>query len=272
MKSALLKITFNSLFIHLLDNLDQLMNNYNPDSIHQYRVNYKKIRALSRIPIYKNKKSLKIPKILKQHYKLLGNLRDAQLLNTILHNNQLFNFKKDATVFNFISHNMKTIKSKLTNKNIKSKLIQLHQKINKNIPKNISDQTISEKLSNITLTIIKNNTSVNLNNFQLHAIRKRLKDFIYIYSSIIADTANQLNKYFFHKIKRSNLLHKLGDIQDLICQRNALSPSQLKGINLVEVKQLENFRQKIISKIKSENESVNNLLKILFINSNSIVS
>ena len=170
----------HSFYKKLKKRLTLISPGFDTEAIHQYRVQYKKLRAFLRLLSVQNKKGkVKIHKKLNNIYRCTGALRDLQLLEEKL---SLLSFPTDRSLqifMNIIRVEIKKIKKQFA-LTAKKKIITL-----------ASNKTVNDLPRNCTYTHFKKfaaqnwdeiNGVISLHQFndrQIHTVRKNLKDLSY---------------------------------------------------------------------------------------------
>jgi CHAD domain-containing protein len=252
-----IKTYFNCLIDDLEKNYVNLLLDFDEESIHKFRVCYKKINALSQLPLFNKHSKFRFNKNIKHIYNLLGHLRDQQILYTKLIDN-----------LKYPPFNLYWFIHQLNRKNTKIKYLILLKK-NKGLCNKSSDEllvniktNISKKKINkhIQLSIDKLNTVIMLNKFDdhiLHDLRKKLKNLYYYFTLKCTNEFNISSTLKYKVDDLAAISSKLGEIQDYFFQIDELNPRKLSKIPLEEIKLLQPIREEWINK--------KNMLKITLI-------
>ena len=211
----------------------KILDDFNEDDIHDFRVEVKKLRAFLRLlDIKKDGKTL-IPKLLKTFYGYVGIARDIQL-----HKHSLFkyitgqnidapeayinilddeeNYWKEKAEALMKDNNFHDVKEEI--------LIELPHKLNKSIIKKFTKKKLDK---------LKQQLKTPDDATALHTSRKILKDILYNY------------KY----------IQQIPDLPKSIAKENALkSLTKLLGDYMDRYVHIEFFRPEYLDKIKDENE------------------
>jgi len=231
------------IFRQIKKTIPLVVKNSDQDSIHKFRIQIKKLRAFLRLishePLY-----LKVPKSLKKIYSVTGEVRSLQLQlsqtnNPTKNNNGLAQYHQQLE--NELDSRMEELKILFDGKAILSK----EKKIISKIPESI-DNLVIIKFYQLNIKAI--NDIIVLGEFsdeELHSVRKRLKDMIYV-SKILQESGDQLPQANFLKEENLSSAEKiaqdLGMFNDLSSGLQFLKPGDFNDIGSEEKIKLESIR------------------------------
>ncbi len=206
----------------------KVVNGFEKEDIHAFRVTVKKLRALLRmLNENKDQKELKIPGGLKAFYNCVGMIRNVQLfIHTIK------NEKKEEALSSLIQRleaqkdAYKIMARQLTEQTQVLKKKKLLKKINTGISKRTVHRFIKRKQEALHKLISAGNTEVNM-----HAIRKILKDILYNWKFIQRFGRSEIIVALQFEQHIQKITSQLGDIQDVVTFREILNYEELKGID-----------------------------------------
>jgi CHAD domain-containing protein len=220
---------------------------FNADSIHQFRVEYKKLRAFLRIISLSQKSSheLKVSKKLKRVYARAGYIRSLQLQYNYITRVTKDEYKAPLEYLRFLRTEVERQKPKLKKIHLQKSLKESREKIDATVPHKFTSgdarNFIQGKWSNI-YTIIK---SRQFNDENMHAIRKNLKDLSYD-KKISEDLDTDILMYNIWKDKNEEdiekLVDELGSFQDKV--------SAIALVNAQWLADLNNDNRSLLARIK----------------------
>ena len=251
--------------------IKKVNKNFHPESIHQLRVRYKKLRAFLRMVSVKNEcgKKINLPKKLKNAYHIAGEIRDLQLQRQRLLTITKEEIKPVKAYNKILQLNIQKLKEKF-------KRISLGKTIKKSTGKaklfageKINTTCAGKFIRDNAAAIIAIITSGSLTDAYIHEIRKRLKDIFYTIDTFedankkleFSDSAIAPNemKYF------DGLLDELGNFQDSITSLALLNADWLNLLNtedreaLISIKETFNAEKNVL-KNDIENKLRNELI------------
>jgi CHAD domain-containing protein len=248
---------FNCLIEDLQHNYVNLLLDFDDEAIHRFRVSYKKISALSQLPIFDDHTHFRFNKNIKHIYNLLGHLRDQQILYTKL----IDNLKYPPFNLYWFIHQLNRKKSTikyliLLKQNLglcKNNSNDLLIYIKPNISKKKINHHIIMSIDQIRQVILSNKFDDHI----LHDLRKKIK-YLYYFFTLKCYNHFHLSATLTYKVDDlAAISSKLGEIQDYCFQIDELNPIKLTKIPLEEIKLIQPIREAWIDK--------KNLLKIALI-------
>lgn len=239
---------FNCLIKDLHHNYINLLLDFDEEAIHQFRVSYKKISALSQLPLFEEHTHFRFNKKIKYIYHLLGHLRDQQILYTNLINNLK---QAPFNLYWFINQlNKKKLKIKyliLLKQNSglsKHYLNDLLINIKPNISKKKISHHIKMSIDKIRQVILSNK----FDDYILHDLRKKIKYLYYFFTLKCLNHFHLSATLKFMVADLATISSKLGEIQDYCFQIDELNPNKLSKIPLEENLLLQTIREAWIDK------------------------
>lgn len=233
----------NNLVKELQHNYVIILQDFDERAIHRFRVNYKKIRALFELHLIDKYDHFKFNIDVKHTYKLLGHIRDLQLLYTYLTCNSN---QSSANLYWFISRiNRKCQLFKyLVLANVCPQLNfkyndDLSDKLKYKISKKMINHHIQSSLEKITKIVLLDK----FDDAVLHDLRKKIKHLNYLFTFDFMKDFQLLafSKFSFEEL--SSISIKLGEYQDLTFEIKALDSTQLCKIPIHEFNLLQNLRE-----------------------------
>ncbi len=227
--------------------------NFNTESIHKFRVEYKKLRAFFRMlsQAKGTAQKIKIPKPLKQAYAIAGRLRDLQLQQQLLTKTS---GKKGAA---FLQNKIDTTKTALL-KAISKNPVSISKKktsilLPDKYPLRCFKIFIQTKQSSANGIVSKKQ----LADAGFHAIRKIIKDLFYNLQLYKGDEYKKLSRLIYKEKNEKyfkQLLNELGRLQDK-CVAIALlkisGTTPQAGIRKQWVKEKNTLKQLLTKKLKT---------------------
>ena len=242
-----IKRTANKYFQQLNKSFKKLEKHFDADTIHGFRVAYKKLRAFLRMLAKQQGKSgeLKISKELKKVYQLSGAIRDLQLQQQRIIAATKYRIKKPDKYLVLLDRQIDNLKPALKKMLVKNFVLSCKRKamiaLPDEFPLNRFREFINQKWEAINTILVTGLFSDD----NIHSVRKALKDFFYnlqIYEGPVHEVlAISVWKGMDAKYI-DELLNELGDFQDK-CTAIALLKTdwlvQLKTDNRTLLKQVK---------------------------------
>lgn len=250
-----------------LNKLIKIVNkDFQTESIHQMRVEYKKLRALLRM-ISDEKhagQKIKIPTKIKKGYHIAGSIRDLQLQQKSILAITEKETKKPESYLKLLEQHIKKLRPHFYH-------IPLEKTIKKSITKN--SVLIVEKIDTIhaakfinsncmaIMAIIMNRDFSDVN---MHEVRKHLKDIFYALQELKApDKETEFNPFAIAKEEMeyfNQLLEELGNFQDACTSIALLDEHYLRKIISDNRKILMKIKETLIAnKFTIKNNLINKL-------------
>ena len=154
-------------------------NTFDMDAVHDFRVEYKKLRAFLRLlSSSSDHKKIKIPHSLQDIYQYAGPVRDLQL--------HISNMEKNGKELGLPVNHLRRLRRKLASakrqlKNVMQPevLLDCREKIEKKIPGAL-EVSVIENFAGAKMTVVSGITSrKTIRDNDLHMLRKSMKDIIY---------------------------------------------------------------------------------------------
>ena len=235
--------------------LGQIEKDFDPEAIHHFRVQVKKLRALLRLLAteLQDTDGLRLPKQLKELYLSAGKVRDRQL-HLIKVNNTYKEVNKPAVYLLLLQNELEKCKNELRRIIKKDPLPGSEVIITGNLPAQLTPENIKvfirqkEAIINIVLS------AAQLTNDDLHTVRKNVKDMLYVIKAFQEDAERPEQVSFFpdKEIKKAALLaEELGKFIDTCMAVSFVKSSWLNEINGAERKQLLAVRKQWQSEMDS---------------------
>ncbi len=241
MKQIKLHPIIQSYFEQLESQTDKILLSDESESIHQFRVIYKKLRTIIRLSSNEKKQKI-IPKEIKIIYRLLGKIRELDLMLQKI--NESLNTKKALKYkcIELLRQRMNSAYKILSKIPTKIILDNSYKKLIKLTDKKSSLKTI-DKFIQIKWKYIKSTVTLkNLSDTSIHSVRKELKDIFYVIRLLEYKTRKSWIKKRVPKKKLdqyNEILTELGNFQD-IC--NALQ--LLNRLNKIQPEAFEKLKEK----------------------------
>ncbi len=226
--------------------LNKIAANFDTEQIHQFRVAYKKLRALLRMISIQNEPTgkLNISKKLNHCYHIAGLLRDLQLQRQRIEKTSRRKLIKLGPYFNLLREEMNKLKTELAEIIATNPVAASERKTNKNAPGKFPLTRIRIYANEKWQTVYEMIAAAHFTEQSLHTIRKNLKDLFYNLRSDKATWHKVLSKHTINKKQYNQLLDELGDFHDLCAGVSLLNSSRIKKLNKQQ--------QQILMQIKRE--------------------
>ena len=239
--------------------------NLQEDAIHQFRVEYKKFRTFLRLGSINLSvdKRVKMSKKLKSWYKVLGHLRDLQLLHhRVIAAVELQQVKPQGYI-NSIENDFFKFKYGLSIKSLQIAVKVNQKKINKIFPKKISKSNCLQFVTQNLLMVYDILLKGDLDDYDFHAVRKYLKDIFYYLAIEKLNLSDIVPSTIFNSTEDSFLkflLDELGEFQDLCTAIFLIKSASLASFNLEEQNILIQLKQQWIQEKEQLSKNLNRIL------------
>ncbi|MES1213947.1 MAG: CHAD domain-containing protein [Bacteroidota bacterium] len=262
----ILNITSNH-YRKLGNHLNKILPGIDSTTIHEFRVEYKKLRALLRLlsqqPGIGNE--IKISRGLKKVYVIAGSLRDLQLQQQRIIDATKEAPKKPNAYLHLLQKEIEKLKPELSELISEKPIKQSKRKTDAAIPQRIEfshlSQFVQKKWASIDTIIMSGNFS----DENIHAIRKILKDLYYNdkFMNAVKKEIDTDDKGLTRRISGlDKLLEELGSFQDKctsvallksywIIQLNSYNQNLLSQLKKTWIREKVNRKQELIKKIKT---------------------
>jgi CHAD domain-containing protein len=218
------------------------------EAIHQFRVEYKKLRAVLRLLSTLPAKQVRIKpaKKLKQLYTICGEIRDLQLEQKRIEKASE-NSKQIKAHCRTLQHSIKELKPQLKKQLDKDPVSISRKKTERHLPDEFSLHDF-RRFARLQWADIKNILRSGISNDdQLHTIRKHFKDLYYNLKIYDGAEYQLLQKNVLRKMKDDevkDLLDQLGDFQDRSTSLELLRSYWLNTYGITTHLLLDNIQQK----------------------------
>lgn len=241
---------------------------FDPESIHQFRVEYKKLRAFLRMLSHDHETAgeIKISKKLKQGYNILGSIRDLQLQQQRILEATKLESKKPQAYITLLQKEIDKLKPELSEIFLEKPVTESKKKTDASVPDKFSLNRFRIFVQIKWATVYAIITSGHFGDDNVHDIRKSLKDLFYnlkIYEGLEHDILSvsiwkgQDESYF------NKLLEELGSFQDKctsialmksywLNSFNTYSRELLERIKKIWIKEKVSMKQALVEKLKAD--------------------
>ncbi len=233
------------LFSRLDKSLRQIKEGYDPEVIHDFRVEVKKLRAFTRLLSagMEEDDGLKLPRSLKEIYTATGRIRDLQLQVSRVtdtkklipapnyHQYLLAELEKNQDIFNNLYKAKAYAKAK--------------DKVIAALPGQMDDAVINQFYHKKAGYIRSLLSAVELPDTDWHSIRKSIKDLLYIFKILKDDFSGSHTAIYWNDEEfetAGKVAQALGEFNDVCIALNFLRPSWLIEFMPGERKQLQQLR------------------------------
>lgn len=194
----------------IADNSRKIPGGFDVDLIHDLRVAYKKLRAFIRL-MQEEERKLEMPENIKLLYRSCGTVRDLQLVIERLKDAQ----DKIPVFLKGLHHDLFNAKELLVlhieDINVRKSVKEIEEELPAELTEDMVRQFIQRKIATIHILLLALEHEE-----ELHAIRKALKDLVYVKKILNEDLGF---KYPFNEWtdqeKLEKLTTQLGDMNDL---------------------------------------------------------
>lgn len=225
----------------------QLLPGYGITSIHQFRVNYKKLRAFLRMIMSQEAAPAQMPvtKELKATYRLCGSIRDLQLHRRQLQNAYRGQQRTPGTYLLHLKQKTALLKKELRAGFAETMITAGAKKTMRSLPDSFSKKQLHRYVTQQWDAVQQLIDSRNFTDTNIHQIRKLLKDLYYNMNALDEGSIAAENEKLLTEISQKSfntLLDELGKFQDLTTEIRLLNAFHLKGLPATEKKGLERLR------------------------------
>ena len=233
MKSNKIKSIFNNSLKKTSKHYCNLLEDFELEEIHDFRLEIKKLRAFIRLVNTEatKKMSIKIKRRIKTFYNTTGKIRNAQLhKQRIIQLSMTLSLEAPETYLELLNEEgiKEKRKARLDAKEIS--FLRFKRTLIRSMPEELTTASVqyfttqkrNELLAFLTLSVYDDET--------LHNIRKILKDILYDWTYIMTYLASGFPEYLVHKENIESLATKLGDFHDLCVALSFLTPVYIDQI------------------------------------------
>ncbi len=264
MNKAQLKHRTNAYFRKLKRLIHDMIPGFETETIHQFRVNYKKLRAYLRMLASKHPGGNKIPisKNIKNCYRICGKFRDLQLQQLRINQVESIETTPYCALLNHESERLKPLLeeciSEMNTRTCKKKMAD-------DLPESFTAEDFTKYADKLIVEINTWALSDHFTDDEIHSLRKLLKDLMYNISLYKGAEQKILSTQIFKEINEKEieiLLNELGEFQDKcrsidlislywLNQLNSKSQQELSGIRKKWIKEKSAMRKKLEQRIKN---------------------
>jgi len=205
----------------------KITGKFDPDSIHEFRVEHKKLRAFLKMLSQEHAKSnkLKISKKLKNTYHVLGSIRDLQQQRQRILEASKYEPQKPRAYRIILQKEIFCYKRKVAEIDLEDVLTESKTKISRSLPHQLRARTFKDFVENKWAAVYAIILSGNFSDDNIHAIRKQLKDLFYSWKEYKEKENGKLSKYVLKGKDEEyfeQLLEELGSYHDKCTAINLL--------------------------------------------------
>jgi CHAD domain-containing protein len=268
MNHALIKHITNNHYRKINKHIKEVCEYFDVEAIHQFRVEYKKLRAFLRMISQELETAgkIKIYKKLKKAYNISGAIRDLQLQQQRIVEATKQELKKPRAYLALLRKEIDKLKPELSEIFFEKPIIKSKRKTDAFIPDEF-------QLSGFKLLIQKKWTVINAiitsghySDDNIHTIRKNLKDLFYNLKEYEIEKHNILSSSIWKEkdeLYFNKLLVELGNFQDKctaiallksywLNRLNTYNRELLERIKKVWIKDKINMKRLIVKKLKAD--------------------
>ena len=225
-----------------------LIPGFDAEIIHQFRVEYKKLRAFLRMLSQEDKKSgeIKISKNLKKAYHISGAIRDLQLQQQRIVEGTKQELKKPQAYLTLLQKEIDKLKQELSEIFLENPVTESKKKTDSSIPEEFLLKNFRNFVQQKWATVHTIIVSGHFTDDNIHAIRKSIKDLFYNLKmnegseydlSSLNIWKGKDEQYF------SKLLDELGSFQDKCMAIALLKSYWLNNLNEYNRELLEQIKK-----------------------------
>lgn len=263
-----IKYITNAHYKKIEKHIKAVENGFDPEAIHQFRVAYKKLRALLRMLSQEDDTTgeVKVLRKLKKAYNISGSIRDLQLQQQRIREAANQEPKKPQAYLTLLQKEIDKLKPELLEIVSENPVAESKKKTDASMPDEFRLQDIQIFLQRKQVNISSIIESGDFSDDNVHAIRKNLKDLFYnlkINGEI--EPAISFSNIWKGKDEKyfDQLLDELGNFQDKctaiallktywINSLNAYNRELLEQIKKIWIKGKVNTKQLLVKKLKTK--------------------
>jgi CHAD domain-containing protein len=247
-----------SYFEQLESQTDKILLPDESESIHEFRVIYKKLRTIIRLSS-NEKKQKNIPKEIKSIYRLLGKIRELDLIHKKIIESTIIKRALKHKFIQLLQQRISLLYKALSKIPIEIILDNNYKKLIQLTDKKSSLKTIN-KFIQLKWNYIKSTISLKkLPDTSIHSVRKKLKDIFYVTRLLEIKTGKSWIKKRIPKTQLdqyNEILNELGNFQD-VC--NALQ--LLNRLNKIQPEAFEKLKEKWLKEKVVLKKSISEMLQ-----------
>jgi CHAD domain-containing protein len=242
---------------------------FDEDSIHQFRVSYKELRAFLRMVLleHPDTEKARMPKYFKQAYRLFGAIRDEQLLKQQLIESSQKEAALSLTDGHFLQEIIFTLQLKWWNFSEKKRMPNFNSNLSKLIPPKFTYHHFKDYLQQKQAAVCIVIASGLFSDADIHFIRKILKDIFYNQKLFKARTNEGAIAYRWmgkDKPYFINLMNDLGYLQDKCTSIRLLNQVLLDNMHLINREQLKRLKAKwMVEKLAFKQQLIQQLTSLI---------
>jgi len=251
MNQEQIKHIINNHYRKLKKHIKKVSEDFDVEAIHQFRVEYKKLRAFLRMISQQHETAgeIKISKKLKKGYNISGSIRDLQLQQQRIMAATKQEFKKPQAYLTLLQKEIDKLKPELSEIFLEKPAAESKKKTDALIPDEFPLNSFRNFVQKKWATIYAIIASRHFSDDNIHAIRKSLKDLFYnlkIYGGVEHELLwlsiwKGKDEQYFNK-----LLDELGIFQDNCTAIALLKPYWLNSLNKYNRELLERIKKGLI--------------------------
>lgn len=243
-----------------------IVENFDADAIHRFRVVYKKLRAFLRMISYINKtgEEIQISKKLKSAYHISGTIRDLQLQQQRIQDNTKQEFKQPQAYLDLLQQTIDKLNPELASILQDNPVNKCKKKTAESIPGEFSTHHFNDYTKQKWIGVYSSMASRYIHDTTIHTFRKNLKDLFYNFKTfrnaepgiLLQGLSKAKDEPYFEM-----LLEELGNFQDKCTAVALLGTNWLHDLNAYNrkilmqtkkncLKDKEKMKQLLVKKIQ----------------------
>ena len=211
----------------------ELLEEFGEDTIHDFRLEIKKLRAFLRMKRSgkEGKQKLQIPKKLHRFYNAVGEVRNCQLQKKLV-----LQYCKDSGAgpplfyLQMLHVSEEAAKQKARDAALQFSMTEYRQHLLKTIHRDNTTHDAKRFVEEKKRELSRCLSAVVISDADIHQVRKIFKDLLYVWPWIMPYMAGALPGEKFSKESCAQLTEKLGEFQDLCTALNFLQPPIISTI------------------------------------------
>jgi len=225
----------------------QIIHGFDAEAIHQFRVEYKKLRAFLRMlsQVHETAGEIELSGKLKKGYNISGSIRDLQLQQQRITEATKQDQKKSPVYHTLLQREIDKLKPELSDIFLENPVDESKRKTDTSLPDEFQLSGFKVFIQNKWTTIKTIITSNHFSDDNIHAIRKSLKDLYYnmkIYEGIEHEVLTRSSWKGKDEQYFNQLLDELGSFQDKCTAIALLKSYWLNSLNT--------YNQELLGRIK----------------------
>ncbi|HWH63303.1 MAG TPA: CHAD domain-containing protein [Ginsengibacter sp.] len=248
----------NRHYRNLKKHFRKIKKHFDAEAIHEFRVEYKKLRAFLRLisKVTGRKETAKISGKLKRCYAVAGSLRDLQLQQQRFLKISAQEVEKPSAYIHLLNKYIRASQTRLRKLLLKKTLDKNKKNSEQFIPCAIGSSHFRNYVEDIWASIFTTIEQENISDKDIHKVRKHLKDLFYNFKELVRNEDDVATlKAIVGKDEKDfdQLLEEIGIYLDICNAIDLLKPQRIHKLNKEDQESLIRIKMRLLqdeSKLK----------------------